>query len=61
MQKTGSVEQLYAFFYTPSPAFKTTDGWQIYDPLLEYERMGVMSKSDQWRVSELNRTYTVSV
>ncbi|KAK5809992.1 protein-tyrosine phosphatase-like protein [Linnemannia elongata] len=55
-----SVEQLYAFFYTPSPAFKTTDGWQIYDPLLEYERMGVMSKSDQWRVSELNRTYTFS-
>ncbi|KAF8937068.1 hypothetical protein BGZ47_009200 [Haplosporangium gracile] len=56
----GSVEQLYAFFYTPSPAFKTTDGWQIYDPLLEYERMGVMSKSDQWRVSELNRSYTFS-
>ncbi|KAF9127236.1 hypothetical protein BGW39_006025 [Mortierella sp. 14UC] len=56
----GSVEDLYAFFYTPSPAFSVSDGWQIYDPLLEYERMGVGSKNDQWRFSELNKSYTFS-
>ncbi|KAG0052879.1 hypothetical protein BGZ83_002027 [Gryganskiella cystojenkinii] len=55
-----SVEQLYAFFYTPAPAFTTTDGWQIYDPLLEYERMGVGSKSDQWRFSDLNKSFAFS-
>ncbi|GJJ73064.1 myotubularin-related protein 6/7/8 [Entomortierella parvispora] len=56
----GSVEQLYAFFYTPSPAFTTDDGWQIYDPYLEYERMGVGSKSDQWRFSDLNKSFAFS-
>ncbi|KAF9921853.1 hypothetical protein FBU30_008090 [Linnemannia zychae] len=57
----GSVEQLYAFFYSPLPAFSTSDGWQIYDPLLEYERMGVGSKNDQWRFSDLNKSYTASI
>ncbi|KFH66165.1 hypothetical protein MVEG_08266 [Podila verticillata NRRL 6337] len=56
----GSVEQLYAFFYTPSPPFTTTDGWQIYDPLIEYERMGVGSKNDQWRFSDINQSFSFS-
>ncbi|KAG0381052.1 hypothetical protein BGX24_000030 [Mortierella sp. AD032] len=56
----GSVQKLFAFFYTPSPAFAATDGWQIYDPLLEYERMGVGSKNDQWRFSDLNKSYSFS-
>ncbi|KAF9436646.1 hypothetical protein BGZ76_003372 [Entomortierella beljakovae] len=55
-----SVEQLYAFVYTPSPPFKTNDGWKIYDPLVEYERMGVISKNEQWRISDLNQTFTFS-
>ncbi|KAG0304692.1 hypothetical protein BGZ98_005167 [Dissophora globulifera] len=53
-----SVEQLYAFFYTPAPPFSTTDGWNIYDPLVEYERMGVGSKNDQWRFSDLNQSFS---
>ncbi|ORZ15412.1 protein-tyrosine phosphatase-like protein [Lobosporangium transversale] len=55
-----SVEQLYAFVYTPSPPFSTKDGWQIYDPLVEYERMGVSSRNEQWRFSDLNKTFTFS-
>ncbi|KAF9102021.1 hypothetical protein BGX29_005010 [Mortierella sp. GBA35] len=56
----GSVQQLYAFDYKPSPPFSTTDGWQIYKPRDEYERMGVGSKNDQWRISEVNETYSFS-
>ncbi|KAI1309318.1 hypothetical protein EDD11_004101 [Mortierella claussenii] len=55
-----SVEQLYAFVYTPSPPFSTNDGWQIYDPLVEYERMGVSSRNDQWRFSDLNQSFSFS-
>ncbi|KAG0342258.1 hypothetical protein BG000_005985 [Podila horticola] len=57
----GSVEQLYAFIYTPTPPFSTTDGWQIYDPLIEYERMGVGSKNDQWRFSDINQSFSASI
>ncbi|KAG0018782.1 hypothetical protein BGZ82_000329 [Podila clonocystis] len=56
----GSVEQLYAFIYTPTPPFSSTDGWQIYDPLIEYERMGVGSKNDQWRFSDINQSFSFS-
>ncbi|KAF8961206.1 hypothetical protein BGZ46_001426 [Entomortierella lignicola] len=55
-----SVEQLYAFVYTPTPPFTTNDGWNIYDPLVEYERMGVISKNEQWRISDLNLSFTFS-
>ncbi|KAF9961980.1 hypothetical protein BGZ70_008160 [Mortierella alpina] len=57
----GSVEQLYAFYYKPSPPFSAADGWQIYDPLLEYERMGVGSKNDQWRFSDINQSFSILV
>ncbi|KAF9162263.1 hypothetical protein BGX20_001783 [Mortierella sp. AD010] len=55
-----SVEQLYAFVYNPSPPFLTNDGWNIYDPLVEYERMGVVSKNEFWRISDLNQSFTFS-
>ncbi|KAF9109880.1 hypothetical protein BGX27_007094 [Mortierella sp. AM989] len=54
-----SVEQLYAFVYKPSPPFTTDDGWKIYDPLREYERMGV-SRNEQWRISDLNQSFSFS-
>ncbi|KAG0015794.1 hypothetical protein BGZ80_009628 [Entomortierella chlamydospora] len=54
-----SVEQLYAFVYNPSPPFLTNDGWNIYDPLVEYERMGVVSKNEFWRISDLNQSFTL--
>lgn len=55
----GSTEQLYAYSYQPEKPFTANDGWKIYDPLQEYERMGVGVKSDSWRFTTINRDYTV--
>lgn len=54
-----SPEQLYAYSYQPRPAFTANDGWKIYDPVAEFERMGV-GKHDSWRFSSINRDYSVS-
>ena len=59
--KKGSTEQLYAYSYQPQPTFTSTNGWKIYDPLKEYERMGVGTKNDNWRFTTINRDYTVIV
>ncbi|KAL1936624.1 hypothetical protein VTP01DRAFT_758 [Rhizomucor pusillus] len=55
-----STEQLYAYSYQPEKPFTANDGWKIYDPLQEYERMGVGVKSDSWRFTTINRDYTYS-
>lgn len=54
-----SPEQLYAYSYQPRPAFTANDGWKIYDPVAEFERMGV-GKHDSWRFSSINRDYSFS-
>ncbi|CAG8555607.1 1044_t:CDS:2, partial [Paraglomus brasilianum] len=51
-----SIEQLYAFFYNPYPKHIVNDGWSVYDPLREFERMGV-TKNVAWRFSTVNRNY----
>ncbi|KAF8965321.1 protein-tyrosine phosphatase-like protein, partial [Flammula alnicola] len=53
-----SVTQLYAFFYTPTPPFPTTDGWTLYSPRDEYIRMGVGTRSKAWRFTDLNKDYS---
>lgn len=55
-----SVDQLYAYSYQPQPSYTSNNGWKIYDPLHEYERMGVGTKNDNWRFTTINRDYTVS-
>lgn len=55
-----SPEQLYAYSFQPRPPYTSTDGWKIYDPVTEYERMGV-GKIDTWRLSSINRDYSVSI
>lgn len=55
-----SVDQLYAYSYQPQPSYTSNNGWRIYDPLHEYERMGVGTKNDNWRFTTINRDYTVS-
>ncbi|KAI8991912.1 protein-tyrosine phosphatase-like protein [Mycotypha africana] len=55
-----SIDQLYAFSYQPREPFTTNDGWNIYDPIKEYERMGVDVSTDQWRFSLINRDYKYS-
>ncbi|KAF9963747.1 hypothetical protein BGZ65_012525 [Modicella reniformis] len=55
-----SVEQLYAFSFVPIPPFTTKDGWQIYNPIPEYQRMGVGSENSQWRFSDINQSFSFS-
>ena len=35
------VENLYAYSYPPGSIEKKSNGWKIYDPRKEYERMGI--------------------
>ncbi|CAG8464200.1 3776_t:CDS:2 [Acaulospora colombiana] len=53
-----SINQVYAFYYEPENKFTSSDGWSIYDPLVEFERMG---RTDAWRYSTVNRSYTILV
>ncbi|ORX60327.1 phosphatases II [Hesseltinella vesiculosa] len=55
-----SPEQLYAYCYQPCPPFTANDGWKIYDPIEEYSRMGVGTKSNAWRFTTINRDYSYS-
>ncbi|KAG9284011.1 hypothetical protein G9A89_022785, partial [Geosiphon pyriformis] len=52
-----SIEQLYAFFYKPQ-SLGSSDGWSIYDPEKEFDRMGVGSTTRAWRFSTVNRSYS---
>ncbi|GAN08486.1 phosphatidylinositol 3-phosphate [Mucor ambiguus] len=55
-----SIEQLYAYAYQPRTPFTASNGWNIYDPLKEYERMGVDVSTDTWRFTLVNRDYKYS-
>ncbi|KAI7907985.1 protein-tyrosine phosphatase-like protein [Cokeromyces recurvatus] len=55
-----SIEQLYAYSYMPRTPFTATNGWNIYDPLKEYGRMGVDVNTDAWRFTLINRDYKYS-
>lgn len=55
------VEKLYAFSYCPGPKERKANGWGVYDPLKEYERMGIgTERCKGWRISKINKDYTVS-
>lgn len=60
VRTTDSVNQLYAFFYTPSPPFDSTGGWSIYSPREEFGRMGVGARTKAWRFTDLNKDYQVT-
>ena len=55
-----SVQQLYAFFYTPSPPLENGNGWKQYLPREEFARMGVGSRTKAWRFTDINKDYSVS-
>ncbi|KAG0254420.1 hypothetical protein DFQ27_006854 [Actinomortierella ambigua] len=40
--------------------YTSTDGWQVYNPVEEYKRMGVTDES-QWRRSDINQSYSASI
>ncbi|KZP21226.1 phosphatases II [Athelia psychrophila] len=54
-----SVNQLYAFYYTPNPPFNVNDGWSLYSPRDEFVRMGVGSRTKAWRFTDINKEYSL--
>ncbi|KAI0851698.1 phosphatases II [Daldinia vernicosa] len=60
--RLGSIEKLYAFSYQPLKLEKPFDGWNIYDPRVEFRRQGISTKSVDrgWRVSLINKDYNFS-
>lgn len=62
--RLGRVDKLYAFNYHPTTAEKNYDGWKLYDPHKEFERLGVTKHKadgkDGWRFTEVNAAYEYS-
>ncbi|KAI6109714.1 phosphatases II [Pisolithus sp. B1] len=56
-----SVNQLYAFFYSPNPPFDAEGGWSVYSPRKEFGRMGVGSRTKAWRFTDINKDYQPSI
>ena len=59
--RLGRLEKLYAFSYQAQGPEKELNGWNIYDPMREWRRMGVGSKveNEGWRISKINIDYEV--
>lgn len=56
------VEKLYAFYYKPGGVEKKHNGWAMYDPVKEYQRMGVgTDRCKGWRISKINKDYVVGL
>lgn len=57
LPKLEGVRSFYAFAYRPNMLEETlpVKGWNIYDPLKEYERQGLVQ--GYWRVSSINADY----
>lgn len=51
------MDNLYAFFYHPGSAERSVNTWNIYDPVKEYERMGVGVQNQQWRITNVNENF----
>ncbi|KAI5793518.1 phosphatidylinositol 3-phosphate phosphatase [Pyronema domesticum] len=57
----GGVEKLYAFFYQPVGNEKKCNGWKIYNPLKELQRMGVgTERVPGWRITDINKDLSFS-
>lgn len=59
------VSRLYAFIYKPLSHESAFNGWTIYDPIAEFQRMGALpsagsSAESRWRVSTINSDYKFS-
>ena len=54
-----SVNQLYAFVYQPGKAEKKFNSWKIYQPEKEFARMGLGTMTNEWRITSINKDYSV--
>jgi hypothetical protein len=55
----GSTNQLYAFFNEPGKVEKKINAWGIYQPAKEFARMGLGTKTNEWRITQINKDYQV--
>ncbi|RKP26935.1 protein-tyrosine phosphatase-like protein, partial [Syncephalis pseudoplumigaleata] len=51
------INQFHAFYYQPTPPWDREEGWTRYDPVREYNRMGVNTLTNKWRFTEKNASY----
>lgn len=55
------ITKIYAFMYKPGSLERSQpNGWSLYDPLKEFERMGTFSLSKSWRTTNINADYSFS-
>lgn len=58
------IRAFYAFDYKPNTLEQNleTRGWDIYDPIAEYKRQGLVSENETyWRISRINDDYRYSL
>lgn len=59
LRSVRSIDQLYAFVYSPATVEKDFNGWSLYDPEREYRRMGAIGPDAKWRLSSANKHHKV--
>ena len=57
--KIASIEQLFAFYYKPPKPFTVNGGWNLFDPEVEFGRMGLGTLTDAWRLTTINHDFNV--
>ncbi|KTW31487.1 hypothetical protein T552_00130 [Pneumocystis carinii B80] len=53
------IRDSYAFVYTPRKAEALFNGWELYQPIKEFERQGVGIRTKEWRITNVNKNYTL--
>lgn len=59
-KQNNEIQLFYAFDYKPNKLEQrlTSKGWDLYDPIREYTRLGLIQDNEQyWRVTNLNHDY----
>ncbi|EGC29990.1 hypothetical protein DICPUDRAFT_6017, partial [Dictyostelium purpureum] len=50
-------KSMFTYSYTPYKGLQTVNGWQLYDPVEEYTRQGLICPGGEWRLSKINQKY----
>lgn len=54
-----SIRDLYAFVYQPGRHEATFNGWTLYQPIKEFERQGIGIRTKKWRITNINKNYSL--
>jgi myotubularin-related protein 6/7/8 len=57
--RLGNIDKLYAFNYSSNAVEREIKGWDLYNPIKEFERMGISESGTHkaWRISAINSKY----